>query len=96
MVTRSVMNRAVLSHFFRPAGEGWQFNFLPDLGRIQCPTLVLVGEEDPVTPPADAAEMVAALPPDRVRFERFAGCGHGVERDDPEAACRIIRDFLLA
>ena len=96
MVTRSVMNRAVLSHFFRPDGEGCQFNFLPDLGRIRCPTLVLVGEEDPVTPPADAAEMVAALPPDLVRFERFAGCGHGVERDDPEAACRVIREFLLA
>ena len=96
MVTRSIMNPVVLSHFFGPGQEGWEFNFLPELERIRCPTLVLVGEEDPVTTPADAEELVAALPAELVRFERFAGCGHGVERDDPEAACRVIREFMRA
>lgn len=96
MVTRAIMNPAVLSHFFGPGQEGWEFNFVPELERIRCPTLVLVGEEDPVTPPADAEDLVAALPKELVRFERFAGCGHGVERDDPAAACRVIREFVLA
>jgi len=29
-----------------------------------------------------------------VRFERFAGCGHGVVTDAPERALALIRDFI--
>lgn len=96
MVTRSVMNPDVLSHFFRQGGEGHRFNFLPELQRIECPTLILVGAEDPITPVADAQDMEAALPTELVRLKCFPDCGHGVERDKPEAACQVIREFLLA
>ena len=60
MVSRSVMNPAVFSHFFQHGGEGHRFNFLPELQRIQCPSLIVVGEEDPITPVADAQDMAAA------------------------------------
>jgi proline-specific peptidase len=96
MVTRSVMNPEVLGHFFGLDGEGHKFNFLADLKTIRCPTLVTVGEFDPVTPPEQAEDIAAALPADLVRLERFAGCGHGVERDDADAACRVLREFLLS
>ena len=33
----------------------------PDLARIRCPTLVIVGAEDTITPPADAEAMYLAL-----------------------------------
>lgn len=67
----------------------------PGLAAVQCPVLVMAGEEDPVTPPEDAAEIVAALPPRwRAGFERFPGVGHGAWRDDPEAAERVLRAFL--
>jgi proline iminopeptidase len=66
----------------------------PGLAGVQCPVLVMAGEQDPVTPPEDAEEIVAALPAGRVRFERFAGVGHGPWRDDPDAAERVLRDFL--
>ncbi|MBA4217896.1 MAG: alpha/beta hydrolase [Proteobacteria bacterium] len=67
----------------------------PGLAGVQCPVLVMAGEEDPVTPPEDAAEIVAALPPQwRAGFERFPGVGHGAWRDDPEAAERVLRAFL--
>ena len=39
--------------------------------------------------------MVAALPPEIVRFERFADCGHGVVRDAPERHFAVLRDFIL-
>jgi len=66
----------------------------PGLAGVQCPVLVMAGEEDPVTPPEDAQEIVAALPPQWVSFERFPGVGHGAWRDDPEAAERVLRRFL--
>lgn len=68
----------------------------PGLAAVQCPVLVMAGEEDPVTPPEDAAEIVAALPPQWVAgFERFPGVGHGAWRDDPAAAERVLRRFLV-
>ena len=66
----------------------------PGLSQVQCPVLVMAGEEDPVTPPQDAQEIVAALPAEWVQFERFAHVGHGAWRDDPEAAERVLRAFL--
>jgi pimeloyl-ACP methyl ester carboxylesterase len=81
---RSTFNPAMLAHFFAPDGEGFRFDFRKRLSAIRCPTLVLGGDLDPVTPIADAEDIAAALPPALVRFERFSGAGHGVGRDQPE------------
>ena len=89
---RTVWNFDVMFHF--SGGEDQTFDFLPDLGRIRCPTLVLGGEDDPITPIEDAADIAAALPERWVEFRRFAGCGHGVFRDDPVAGLGAIREFL--
>ena len=92
---RSVMNVDMLGYFFGADGEGHRFDFLPRLSQVRCPTLVLSGEIDPVTPVEQSEDIADALPSHLVRFERFAGCGHGVERDDQEAALRVIREFIL-
>ena len=93
---RSVMNPEMLGHFFGADGEGHRFDFLPRLSGVRCPALVMSGEIDPVTPVEQSEDIADALPSRLVRFERFAGCGHGVERDDQEAALRTIREFVLA
>jgi hypothetical protein len=59
---------------------------LGDLARVECPTLVMGGEEDPMTPIECQADIVAALPPHLVEFVRFRACGHAVVPDAPEAA----------
>ena len=92
---RSVMNVDMLGYFFGADGEGHRFDFLPRLSQVRCPTLVLSGEIDPVTPVEQSEDIADALPSHLMRFERFAGCGHGVERDDQEAALRVIREFIL-
>ena len=93
--SRTVGKPQVGLHWFsRPGGESHSFNMFPDLDRIQCPTLVLGGEDDPMHPIESQADIAAALPPHLVRFERFAGCGHAVVPDAPERAMAVIRDFI--
>jgi pimeloyl-ACP methyl ester carboxylesterase len=41
----------------------------PDLRAVRCPTLVLIGEHDPLNPPALGAEIVEAIPNGRARLE---------------------------
>jgi 3-oxoadipate enol-lactonase len=62
------------------------------LATIDVPVLVLVGEEDKLTPPADAEAMVAALPD--ARFSRIARAGHLAPLEQPEFVAAAVREFL--
>ena len=93
---RTIRRPEVLRWFTRPGGEAHTFNMLPALARVQCPTLVMGGEEDPMIPIESQADIAAALPAHLVRFERFPGCGHGVFADAPEPGMAVIRDFIGA
>jgi proline iminopeptidase len=75
-------------------GEQQAMNLLPGLATVQCPVLVLAGDQDPVCPLEDAQDIAAALP---LRWSRFAcveGAGHGTWRDRPEEALGLLRDFI--
>jgi pimeloyl-ACP methyl ester carboxylesterase len=91
---RAVMGFEVLKHFFRRNGEIWSFDMLRDLARIQCWTLVMGGDEDPITPIECQQDIAEALPHEWLIYQRYAGAGHGVFRDDP-AAYDAIRRFIL-
>jgi pimeloyl-ACP methyl ester carboxylesterase len=94
MMTRSVMNLEVLTDF--PRTQQNNFDLLSDLKRIKCPTLVLGGEDDPITPIEDSEDIAAALPPDLVRFERFPATGHGIVNDAPERFIALLKEFVTA
>lgn len=94
VVKRAMLRPEVNLWFTRPGGEGRAYDLIPALGRVRCPTLVMGGEEDPMTPIVCQEKIAAALPPHLVRFERFPGCGHGVVNDAPERAMAVIRDFI--
>jgi pimeloyl-ACP methyl ester carboxylesterase len=65
-----------------------------ELAAVVCPTLVAVGEVDPVCGIEAAEEIVAALPAHLTRVERFPGAGHHIHRDAPDRFFTLIRDFL--
>jgi pimeloyl-ACP methyl ester carboxylesterase len=79
----------------RYIAEDHTFNMIADLARIQCPTLVMGGEADPMTPIECQADIAAALPAHLVRFDRFPGCGHAVVPDASDAALAMIRKFIM-
>jgi pimeloyl-ACP methyl ester carboxylesterase len=79
-----------------PRREQTKFDFLPDLKRIKCPTLVMGGEDDPITPVADSEDIAAALPQELVRFERFPATGHGIVNDAPERFIQVLKEFVAS
>ena len=92
---RAVFRAELFGAFHQTSSGIWhRFDLTQDLARIRCPTLVLAGDADPATPIEDSEEIVAAIDPRWVRFERFADCGHGVWHDDPERAFALIEEFL--
>jgi 3-oxoadipate enol-lactonase len=63
-----------------------------DLPKIVVPTLILVGEEDVITPPAEAKSMVEALP--NARLEVISRAGHLSPYENPSDANAAILRFL--
>lgn len=95
-VRRAILRNETGQWFNGPSNEHGRMDFREALGRVKCPVLIMAGEEDPITPILFSEEMARCLPAARVRFERFADCGHGIVEDDPERYYRTIGDFVLA
>jgi 3-oxoadipate enol-lactonase len=64
------------------------------LSSISVPTLVLVGEEDVLTPPADAEAMRSNL--SRANLVRIPGAGHLSNLEAREEFSAALSDFLVA
>ncbi len=64
------------------------------LSGIKVPTLVVVGEEDALTPPADARLMAERIP--GARLVTIPGAAHLSNMEQPQAFNQALRDFLAA
>ncbi|MCR9219619.1 MAG: alpha/beta hydrolase [Alphaproteobacteria bacterium] len=64
-----------------------------DLPRIACPTLVLCGREDALTPLDLSREMADAIP--RARLAVIEECGHMSAMERPQAVTALMRDWLV-
>lgn len=64
------------------------------LGEISIPTLVVVGERDVLTPPADSDAMVAAIP--NARLAVIPGAGHLTPMERPKAVAEALGSFFEA
>lgn len=89
-------NPEVLFRFFHPVhGEGRvDYDLYSRLREVRAPTLIMVGEDDPITPLQDSVDMADAMSSGVVRLEIFPGCGHVVDRDDPKRAFALLREFI--
>jgi pimeloyl-ACP methyl ester carboxylesterase len=97
--------RPLLERIVKMAGEVGREGFLrqqraimgrpdgrADLFDIGCPTLVLCGRQDQLTPPELAAEMAAAI--GGARYVLVEHCGHLSPMERPEAVTAALREWL--
>ncbi len=66
----------------------------PTLATITVPTLILVGEEDALTPVAESRAMAAAIPGSRL--EVIPQAGHASNLEDAATFTRLLSEFVEA
>lgn len=66
----------------------------PTLADIECPTLVLCGQDDLITPPDVHRELAAGI--SGARLHVIEECGHLVPLEQPEQVTGLLRDWLAA
>ena len=66
----------------------------PTLGSIRCPTLVLVGDGDELTPPERAAEIAAGIA--GAQLVTVPECGHLSTLEQPQEVTRALLEWLHA
>ncbi|MCT8974437.1 alpha/beta hydrolase [Microbaculum marinisediminis] len=64
----------------------------PDLGDVRCPTLVVCGDRDRLTPLELSEEIAAGIP--GARLEMIEGSGHLTTLEKPEAVNTVLEEFL--
>ena len=78
--------------YVRAARSAFGFSICDRLAEIAVPTLVVVGEEDRVTPPLLSEEIAARIP--GARLARIAGAGHISNIEKPAEFNRVVHNFL--
>jgi pimeloyl-ACP methyl ester carboxylesterase len=63
-----------------------------DLALIHCPTVVICGREDGLTPLADSEEMIEKIP--RSKLVVIEDCGHLPTMERPRAVSAVLRYWL--
>lgn len=64
----------------------------PTLAEIKCPTLVICGRDDVITPPELAEEMASGIK--HAELEIIEQCGHLSTLDQPEEVSRLLVDWV--
>jgi 3-oxoadipate enol-lactonase len=83
----AAIDAAIVGMMARPDSSG-------DLGSVGVPALVIVGEDDAITPVADAEAMRSGLR--RGMLTVIPRAGHLANLEQPETFSRALSDFLLA
>lgn len=73
-----------------------RLDIVDQLARITCPTLVSVGELDPVTPVAASQEIVGGLPSGIGTLDVIEGAGHFPWLDAPERYFEAVATFVTS
>jgi pimeloyl-ACP methyl ester carboxylesterase len=78
--------------------EQWDADLAHDtldrLGGISAPTVVVVGEQDLLTPPWQAKAVADAVPGARYELVTGAGSSHALHLERPDDLVRLVHDFL--
>jgi pimeloyl-ACP methyl ester carboxylesterase len=88
--TQMLKNRpSVLAGDFRACDT---FDLSQHVGEIQVPTLILVGDEDKMTPVSFSEELAAGIP--GAELAVISGAGHMLPLEQPDQVVKVIREFL--
>jgi 3-oxoadipate enol-lactonase len=73
-------------------GIGQRADFTAELARIRCPTLLIVGESDAISPVAEMQAISKAIP--KAEFKIIPQAGHMAPMEKPAEVNAVIERFL--
>jgi 3-oxoadipate enol-lactonase len=88
-------NPVVPEAYARQAHAYLDYDPTGSLAGIQAPTLVIVGEQDLLTPPWIAREVAAAIPGAQLEIIAGDGASHVVPLERPDEFNRLVTRFLM-
>lgn len=68
------------------------YNYTQELEQVRTPTLVMVGDQDAMTPPGGSVIISRRIPDAELQI--LPGLGHGLEQQDPKQVVDLVGDFL--
>lgn len=86
----AAVNPAGYAQAVRALGAG---DLIGDASQIVAPTIVAVGAQDVVTPPANARALHAALP-HAVDYREIPNAGHALPQQDPTAVAAVLTQLI--
>lgn len=78
----------------RAMSELYPHPLTPELGKIKCPALIMVGEQDQAAPPGGSVIMHRRIPGSQLRIVK--GWGHQVLLESPQKLNSAVLDFLTS
>jgi len=68
------------------------YNFTGELEQVRIPTLVMVGDQDAMTPPGGSVIISRRIPDAELQI--LPGLGHGLDQQDPQQVVQLVGEFL--
>lgn len=68
------------------------YNYTAELEQVRTPTLVLVGDQDQMTPPGGSVIISRRIP--EAELHILPGLGHGLDQQDPRQVVDLVGEFL--
>ncbi|MFC7340978.1 alpha/beta fold hydrolase [Saccharopolyspora griseoalba] len=96
VVAEAGVRRSVFADWHTDAigRRAMNINHLPQLGRINCPTTVIHGEQDALVPVSAAHDVAGAIPGSTLRV--MPQTGHWPNRERPAEFNALLREFVNA
>ncbi|MFK7752690.1 MAG: alpha/beta fold hydrolase [Sedimentitalea sp.] len=95
-LSRIKMRNETALHFNGPKGEQGKMDFRQDLTRLNCPTLVIGGRQDPIMPIAFSRTIAQHVPEALLEYHELDNCAHMIMRDQPDKTMSLLKAFIVS
>lgn len=92
MMQRMIFKNPVAMHFNGPRNEHGAFDFRPHIAALTCPTLIMVGDRDPIMPQVFSDEIAQHMP--QAAYHVLENAGHMLNHDAEQAFYAHMRQFI--
>jgi pimeloyl-ACP methyl ester carboxylesterase len=87
-----IRSQEVTLHWFEHAQR--TLDLRAQLRAVECPTLILIGDHDPINPPSLGEEIASGVPDGLAELRIVPDAAHRILQDNPSFVLDAIREFI--